>query len=565
MHKSFVYLRTLKNINLKFEYFIALKNLKFTNNGKKISRPIIKLSIISISLAVIVNIITVSVVIGFKNEVSNKVLGFGSHAIVSSTNSTSLFENEPILKEQAFIQQTKKHSFVKNILPVAYKPAIFQSDKNNTKTQEIQSVLVKGVDENYDFSFFNNYLTAGRLPNYSKNKGINEILISRKIAQDLHFKVNDYANAFFVKNKPTRRKFKIVGIFDSGMEDFDKKIVIGNIKQIQELNDWGIKATIEVLDTLYENQLVIKANVSGGNGNFRYDWGKGYNNYSGFTILPNKDTLIRLIVSDYWMFIDGKGEKTSIPDTAYLQIHCSKNNDYSFSIKDNKIIKKYINQSGTKYSVNTSNDKIIFESFPGKGSFNKYVGAFEINFHSWDDFEKNIEKLKKTINFSFSDEQQDITVSSIKDNEKDIFVWLSFLDINVFIIITLMLIIGIINMGSALLVLILIRTSFIGLLMALGANNWVIRKIFLIQVFFLILRGLFWGNLIGLTLYFLQLNFGIIKLNPEVYYLNKVPVELNFIVLLAINLLTVVVCLLAMIIPSYAISKIKPSNAIKFN
>ena len=225
-NKSFEYFRNEKSIKLKFEYFIARKNLNLNNDGKKVSSPIVKLSIISICLAVLVNIITIAVVIGFKNEVSNKVLGFGSHTYVSSSASSSLFENEPILKNQQFLEEIKSFPFVKNIQAVAYKPAILQSDKSNIKTQEIQqeiqSVLIKGVDENYDFTFFKTYLIEGKIPKYTKKFKSNEILISKKIAQDLHYKVGDEARTFFVKNQPIMKKFKIVGIFDTGMEEFLK-------------------------------------------------------------------------------------------------------------------------------------------------------------------------------------------------------------------------------------------------------------------------------------------------------------------------------------------------------
>lgn len=550
---------------MKFEYFIARKNLSTITDGKKVSKPIVKLSIISISLAVIVNLITIAVVIGFKNEVSNKVLGFGSHAYVSSSNSSSIFENEPILKKQDFLEIVKTLPFIKNIQAVAYKPAILQSDKSNIYTQEIQSVLVKGVDENFDYSFFKEYLIEGRLPSYQKTTRSDEILISKKIAQDLHFKVGDKAKAFFVKNQPIKKVFHIVGIFDTGMEEFDKKMVLADIKHIQQLNDWGIQASIQILDTLYKGQLVIKGEVQGGNGNYRYDWGKGYNRYSGFTWFPHKDTTIRLIASDFWMFLDGKGEETAIPDTAYMTI---KSELLSESLKQNPdgtVYKKVKDALGFEYELKSGDKTISVSKKDGKGSFSEYIGAYELNFVSWDNFDENIKKLKKTINFTFSNENQAIEVSSIKDHERDIFVWLSFLDINVWIIITLMLIIGIINMGSALLVMILIRTSFIGMLKAMGASNWTIRKIFLIQVFFLILKGLLWGNIIGIGLCLLQKYTGIVSLNPDVYYLNQVPIELSIWSILLINLLTIIVCVAAMIIPSYVISKIKPSSSIRFN
>lgn len=158
-----------------------------------------------------------------------------------------------------------------------------------------------------------------------------------------------------------------------------------------------------------------------------------------------------------------------------------------------------------------------------------------------------------------------MSVKSIIDTQSDIFVWLGFLDLNVVIILTLMILIGIINMGSALLVLILVRTNFIGIMKAMGASNWSIRKIFLIQAAFLILRGMLWGNIIGLSLCALQYFFGIITLNPEVYYLSQVPVEISFSSWAALNVGTILVCLSALIIPSVVITRINPAKAIRFN
>lgn len=515
-----------------------------------------------------VNLITIAVVIGFQQEVSDKVLGFGSHAYVSAAGSSSLFENEPITKQQAFLSSLKTESFVKNIQAIAYKPAIFQTDKSKVKSQEIQSILVKGVGSDYDFSFFKANLVAGRIPRYFEDKTSDEILVSKRIARDLNFKLGDTARTFFVKNQPVRRNFKIVGIYETGMEDLDKKMVIADIRQVQELNDWGIQATIEVLDTLSNGYLVIKAKASGGNGNYRFDWGKGFEHYAGFTWYPDQDTTFRVIVSDYWMFIDGKNEQTTVPDTAFLTVKVKNKSNVNYPLtlnSDGTLKKKYIDNTGNHFQVFVPEKEIHFKLEAGKGSFRNYIGAFEVNFKSWENFDQNILNLKKRINFNPTNKKQSLTASSLKENQEEIFVWLAFLDINVWIIIVLMLIIGIINMGSAMLVMILIKTPFIGLMKSLGATNWSIRKIFLIQVAYLILKGMFWGNLIGIGACLLQEHFHIIKLNPEVYYLNAVPIDLSITSILWINGLTLIVCLSAMLIPSYVISKISPAKSIKFN
>lgn len=185
--------------------------------------------------------------------------------------------------------------------------------------------------------------------------------------------------------------------------------------------------------------------------------------------------------------------------------------------------------------------------------------------NDWSALPEIYEKLKRQFSLIPTSSGHMLRVTSITDEQADIFMWLGFLDLNVLIILTLMILIGIINMGSALLVLILVRTSFIGLLKSMGATDWSIRKIFLFQSGRLILRGMVLGNVVGLSLCGLQEYFGIIRLNPEVYYLDSVPIELNLAAWVALNAVTFVVCLAALIIPSIVITRIRPSKAIKFN
>jgi lipoprotein-releasing system permease protein len=548
--------------------------------GKKVSRPIVRISIISITLAVVVNLITIAVVTGFQHEVREKVSGFGSHIFITSSGESSIYESDPILKKQSFYPNLQKETGIKSIQYVAYKPVLLQSDKKERQyklpsgkdtsyvQQEIQGAILKGVDHAYDFTFFKQHLKNGRLPNFSKDSICQEIIVSSRIAKDLNLELNEDVKAFFVKNQPIKRLFKLVGIYETGLEEFDKKMVLGDIRIVQQLNDWGIKSSIEIEDTMSNGQLIIKANVIGGNGNYRYNWGKGYENYSGFLLCPLKDTIIRLIASDYWMNIDGKGEQTSIPDTAYLKIKIG-GKAYSYCDfqlnSENELTRKYLADDGTKFSLKASEKEVYFEQIDGKGSSSNYVGGFELSITNWNELPIILDKLKKRYELIPTKNDESLSVRSITDTQNDIFVWLGFLDLNVIIILTLMILIGIINMGSALLVLILVRSNFIGMMKAMGATNWSIRKIFLIQAGFLILRGMFWGNLIGLGVCGLQHFFGILKLNPEVYYLHQVPVEISFLTVVLLNLGTLLVCLSALIIPSIVITRIRPIKAIKFN
>jgi lipoprotein-releasing system permease protein len=146
----------------------------------------------------------------------------------------------------------------------------------------------------------------------------------------------------------------------------------------------------------------------------------------------------------------------------------------------------------------------------------------------------------------------------------EIFDWLSVLDMNVIVILILMLVVAGFSMISGLLIIILEKASMIGTLKALGQNNSSIRKIFLYFSSFLIGKGLFWGNILAIGLCLIQHYFGIAKLNPEVYYLTKVPVDISILSIVLINIGAFLLTLAMLIGPSYLVAKISPAKTIRF-
>ncbi len=186
------------------------------------------------------------------------------------------------------------------------------------------------------------------------------------------------------------------------------------------------------------------------------------------------------------------------------------------------------------------------------------VGAFEVFV---DDFNTIKEKGQEV----YEQTGSSLDTQTIVEKYYYIFEWLKLFDFNIIVILIIMIAAATINMVVALLVLILERTQMIGILKALGANNWAVRKIFLYNAFYLIAKGLFWGNTIGIGLLLIQQKFGIIKLNPENYYVNQAPVYLDFGYILLLNLGTILICLLILLIPSYIITKISPIKAIRFD
>jgi len=257
------------------------------------------------------------------------------------------------------------------------------------------------------------------------------VLLSKTLVDKLQLHLNETIEIhFFKSNKklPSRYKLIIVGIFDTGFNQFDKNMVIGDIREVQRLNNWD------------ENQI------------------------GGFEVLLDN-------------FDD-------------------------------------INQKGNEIYAN--------------------IGS--------------------TLN--------SIT---IVENYSIIFDWIELFDNNVWFIIGIMILVASINMITALLVLILERVQMVGVLKALGSDNWSVRKIFLYNAGYLILKGLFWGNLIGLTLLLLQQKFELISLDPVSYHVSTIPVDIDVLSLLALNIGTLILCFLMLIIPSYIITKINPSKSIQFS
>lgn len=185
------------------------------------------------------------------------------------------------------------------------------------------------------------------------------------------------------------------------------------------------------------------------------------------------------------------------------------------------------------------------------------VGGIEVFVDDFDQMEVVTERVYAKLDYN-------LTASNAKDLYPQIFDWLALQDINVVVILALMLLISSVSMISTLLVLILERTTTIGILKALGTQNVSIRKIFLYQAMYIIVRGLFWGNLVGIGLAALQKYFGIIKLDQANYYMSEVPINLELLPLLGVNVLSLIIILLFLLIPSFVASKINPVSAIRY-
>ena len=185
------------------------------------------------------------------------------------------------------------------------------------------------------------------------------------------------------------------------------------------------------------------------------------------------------------------------------------------------------------------------------------IGNFEVFIANYND----LDRLGDAV---YAQTPSTLDAMTVKQKYATIFEWIPIFTTNIYVIIGIMILVGAINMITALLVLILERTKMIGILKALGSSNWSIRKVFLYNASYLIGCGLFWGNLIGIGILLLQKQFEFIKLDPSVYYVNVAPVYLDWTYVVLLNLMTFILCVLMLLIPSFLISKIVPVKAIEF-
>lgn len=411
---------------MRFAPFVAFRMIKSDASAsykKKATKPILYIAIASVAIGVAVMILSLGILNGFQNEIRNKVIGFGGHIRIVAFENGNGTEQESIYKDEKLIAEISSIPQVQNIQTYAQKPGILKTK------DDILGVVFKGVDESFNWHFFEKNLVSGSLPDLNSNKTSNSIIISKKIASKMELETGQKMLVYFTQNgQPRPRNFTITGIYHTGMAGFDDLYLLGDIRHIQRINGWN------------ENN----------------------------------------------------------------------------------------------------------------------IGGIEVNLKNYNDILRADELVYGTIPYNLS-------TSTIRESNPEIFAWLELQDINVIIIITLVFMVSAINMTTALLILILEKTSLIGILKALGADNWQIRKIFLLQAAYLIGLGLFWGNLFGLGTGLIQHYHPFIELPQESYYLTHVPVHFNSVHIILLNLGTLIFCTLSLIIPSYIVTKISPVKAIRFN
>jgi lipoprotein-releasing system permease protein len=219
---------------LSFASFIAGR---ITLKSKRtFSKLIVRIAIVGIMLGLGVMILSLAIVRGFKQEIKDKVRGFNGDIKVINYDLNSSLENSSFLNDDDFYKMAKKSHFITQIMPFATKPGIIKT------RDEIEGVVLKGVDKTYDWSFFKKNLIAGKVIDYSDTLASQkQIMISETIANRLKIKLGDKFLMYFVQESIKKRSFKVVGIYNSGVADIDKTYVVGDLALIKKLNSWDTK------------------------------------------------------------------------------------------------------------------------------------------------------------------------------------------------------------------------------------------------------------------------------------------------------------------------------------
>ncbi len=410
------------------ESFIARRLYQSEQGSRKVSRPAVLIAQAGVALGLAVMLLTIAVSFGFKHEVREKAVGFSAHLHISNYESAQEYEALPVAADTSLLHTLRSMRGVEHVQRYATKPGVFRTDDN------FMGYVLKGVGEDYDLSFYAQYLREGVLPQFSDSIASGNVLISRVIADKLQLGVGDRVDSYFLQGTMRARRYTIAGIYETGFSDYDRLFVITDLKAVQALNRWEADQ------------------VAG----------------------------IEVQLSDFGKVEDMSWELSTILD-----------------------------RTEDKYG-------------------------------------------------------EEYLVQSVTDINPGLFAWLDVLDMNVWLILALMIGVAAFTMISGLLILIIERTQFIGILKALGASDASVRKAFLYLAMLIIGKGMLWGNIVGLGLCAIQKLTHVIPLDPANYYLDCVPIEFNWLFIIAVNVAMFVLSVLVLIVPSHLISRIYPTKAMRF-
>lgn len=258
---------------MNLELFIARK-IHFDKDGdKKVTSPTVKVAMAGIALGLAVMILSIAIIVGFKKQIREKVIGFGAHIQITNFDNNASFEYLPIAVNDTLMEQLRSLPGIKHVETFATKPGILKTE------EDFQGIVLKGIDADYDWTFFRENLQEGEVITLDPEKNSTDAVISRTLADMVGLKVGDRFHSYFVQDDVRARQFTVTGIYDTGFLDYDKLFVLVDIRQVRRLNGWdsdqvsGIELQIddyERLDEIAENVYFEMAEKQDRDGNVFY-------------------------------------------------------------------------------------------------------------------------------------------------------------------------------------------------------------------------------------------------------------------------------------------------------
>lgn len=231
--------------------FLARKIHGGGDGSERISKPAVRIATLGVAIGVLVMVLAVAVVIGFKKEIRNKIIGFGSHIQVSNYIASQAYQQNPIVCGDSLLHVLAHQPGVQHAQRCSMKAGIVMTDS------AFQGILLKGVAQEYDTTFLHNSLVKGHLPAFSDSVAGNEILISKPIADKLQLRIGDRVSIYFIKNEVRARRFKVVGVYQTNYSEFDNLLLLTDMYTVNRLNQWdpdqvsGVEISIADYDNLY--------------------------------------------------------------------------------------------------------------------------------------------------------------------------------------------------------------------------------------------------------------------------------------------------------------------------
>ena len=418
---------------MNLPFYIAHHLYTGGQDKQKASQPAMRIAMLGIAIGMAVMLVSVAVVLGFKHTIRDKVVGFGSHVVVTNVlTAQTTDQSHPILANDSLMKVLGGVDGVRHVQRYSIKQGVLKTDK------DFLGVAFKGVGEDFDTTFIASNLVEGVMPQLSAKKSTQQLLLSKIMADKLRLKVGDKVFAYFLGDSEVRaRPFTVKGIYQTNLTRYDEAICFTDLYTISKLNGWSMLPD--------EDEIEV----------------------SGCEITVEKFDSVRSVHDVMKRIVDGKLD-------------------------------------GTGY--------------------------------------------------------HELSSATIYDTNPQIFSWLSLLDLNVWIILILMVCVVGFTMVSGLLIIILERTSMIGVMKAIGARNSLVRTTFRWLAMFIVIKGMVIGNVLGIGICLLQKYTGLIKLDPASYYVAEAPVELNWWVFLLLNVVTFVITVLILVVPSFYVSMIRPAK-----